>query len=76
MKSVTPRAFLEADPEGRHFHSFNWHFSGYDRHKHDAGICTYIPLNLGEVPDYYRRFQLMVSAHVTDVNVARERRAG
>ena len=26
--------------------------------------------------DYYRRFQLMVSAHVTDVNVARERRVG
>src|SRR5882672_11986581 len=54
--SVKPRAFLEADPEGRHFHSFNWHFSGYDRAKHDAGVCNYIPLNLGEVPDYYRRF--------------------
>lgn len=26
--------------------------------------------------DYYRRFQVMLSAHVTDVNVARERRAG
>jgi len=26
--------------------------------------------------DYYRRFQRMISAHVTDVNVARERRAG
>ena len=26
--------------------------------------------------DYYRRFQRMVNAHVTDVNVARERRAG
>jgi acyl-CoA hydrolase len=54
--SVTPRAFLEADPDGRHFHSFSWHFSGYDRGKHDAGICNYIPVNLGEVPDYYRRF--------------------
>ena len=54
--SVRPRAFLEADPEGKHFHSFNWHFSGYDRAKHDAGCCNYIPLNLGEVPDYYRRF--------------------
>jgi acyl-CoA hydrolase len=54
--SVRPRAFLESDPDGRHFHSFNWHFSGYDRAKHDAGRCTYIPLNLGEVPDYYRRF--------------------
>jgi CDP-diacylglycerol--glycerol-3-phosphate 3-phosphatidyltransferase len=26
--------------------------------------------------DYYRRFQLMLNAHVTDVNIARERRAG
>jgi acyl-CoA hydrolase len=54
--SLKPRAVLEVDPEGRHFHSFNWHFSGYDRAKHDAGRCNYIPLNLGEVPDYYRRF--------------------
>jgi len=54
--SVKPRAVLEADPEGKKFHMFNWHFGGYDRAKHDAGICHYIPLNLGEVPDYYRRF--------------------
>ncbi len=54
--SVKPRAFIEADPERRHFHAFNWHFGGYDRAKHDAGLCHYIPLNLGEVPDYYRRF--------------------
>jgi acyl-CoA hydrolase len=54
--SVKPRAFLEADPEGEHFYSFNWHFGSYDRAKHDAGRCNYIPLNLGEVPDYYRRF--------------------
>jgi acyl-CoA hydrolase len=54
--TVKPRAVLEADPEGRHFHWFNWHFSGYDRAKHDIGCCNYIPLNLGEVPDYYRRF--------------------
>src|SRR6187397_2229366 len=26
--------------------------------------------------DYYRRFQRMLNAHVTDVNIARERRAG
>jgi acyl-CoA hydrolase len=54
--SVHPRAFVEADPNGEHFHSFSWHFSGYDRLKHDSGVCNYIPLNLGEVPDYYRRF--------------------
>ena len=54
--SIKPRAVLEADPEGEHFHWFSWHFSGYDRRKHDAGCCNYVPLNLGEVPDYYRRF--------------------
>ena len=54
--TMTPRAVLEADPRGEHFHWFSWHFSGYDRRKHDAGCCTYMPLNLGEVPDYYRRF--------------------
>lgn len=54
--SLKPRAVLEADPESEHFHWFSWHFSGYDRRKHDAGCCNYVPLNLGEVPDYYRRF--------------------
>jgi len=54
--SLRPRAVIENDPEGKHFHMFSWHFSGYDRRKHDAGRCNYVPLNLGEVPDYYRRF--------------------
>jgi acyl-CoA hydrolase len=49
--STRPRAFLEADPKGEHFHAFNWHFSAVDRAKHDTGLCNYIPLNLGEVPD-------------------------
>ncbi|MBV8631521.1 MAG: 4-hydroxybutyrate CoA-transferase, partial [Silvibacterium sp.] len=47
---------IEGDPEGEHFHMFSWHFSAYDRRKHDSGCCHYVPLNLGEVPDYYRRF--------------------
>jgi len=54
--SVRPRAVLEADPGGEHFFFFNWHFGGYDRAKHDAGISHYIPVNLGEIPDYYHRF--------------------
>jgi acyl-CoA hydrolase len=54
--SMRPREVVEEDPEGKHFFLFSWHFSGYDRKKHDAGRCTYMPLNLGEVPDYYRRF--------------------
>jgi len=54
--TMKPRAVLEGDPEAKHFFWFSWHFSGYDRRKHDAGCCNYMPLNLGEVPDYYRRF--------------------
>ena len=54
--TVRPRAVLEADPNGEHFFWINLHFSGYDRRKHDAGIANYLPVNLGEIPDYYRRF--------------------
>ncbi|HVL22964.1 MAG TPA: acetyl-CoA hydrolase/transferase C-terminal domain-containing protein [Thermomicrobiales bacterium] len=54
--SARPRAVLEADPEGRHYCWINLHFSGYDRKKHDAGCSHYLPVNLGEIPDYYRRF--------------------
>lgn len=54
--SMRPRAVLEADPEGEHFCWISQHFTGYDRRKHDAGRCNYMPVNLGEIPDYYRRF--------------------
>jgi acyl-CoA hydrolase len=54
--TMRPRAVLDADPEGHHVHTFSLHFSGYDRKKHDEGRCHYIPVNLGEIPDYYRRF--------------------
>jgi acyl-CoA hydrolase len=62
--SMKPRAVVEADPEGEHFHWFSWHFSGYDRRKHDAGVSHYMPLNLGEVPDYYTRFLAPVDVAV------------
>ena len=54
--ALRPRAVQSADPEGRSFHLFSWHFGGLDRREHDAGRCHYIPLHLGEAPDYYRRF--------------------
>ncbi|MFM9937080.1 MAG: acetyl-CoA hydrolase/transferase family protein [Novosphingobium sp.] len=54
--TVRPRAFQAADPDGTHILNASWHFSGYDRRQFDAGRCTYIPLNLGEWPDLYRRF--------------------
>ncbi len=54
--TMRPRAVLECDPLAEHFHWFNTHFSGYDRKQHDAGRANYIPGNLGELSDYYRRF--------------------
>jgi len=54
--STRPRAVLTADPRREHFQFYNWHMSGYDRKMADAGLEHYIPCNLGEIPDYYRRF--------------------
>lgn len=54
--TLRPRAYHETDPDGERILSVNWHFSGYDRRQHDAGRCNYLPLNLGEWPDLYRRF--------------------
>ncbi|WP_421852708.1 acetyl-CoA hydrolase/transferase family protein [Novosphingobium sp.] len=65
--TTRPRAFQEADPEGARMLSASWHFSGYDRRQFDAGRCTYIPLNLGEWPDLYRRFVERVDIAVFQV---------
>ncbi len=54
--TVRPRAILEADPEAKTFYELSLHYSGYDRKKSDAGQAGYLPVNLGEIPDYYRRF--------------------
>jgi acyl-CoA hydrolase len=54
--SLRPRAALDADPTGDHVHLISLHFSAYDRKLYDAGRCHYLPVNLGEIPDYYRRY--------------------
>jgi len=54
--SLRPRAVVEVDPDRAHFSFFNWHLGGYDRKHSDAGLQSYIPCNLGEISDYYRRF--------------------
>ena len=56
LVTVSPAQVVECDPEGRHFQWFNWHFSAWDRARHDQGRCNYIPMNFGEAPSYYRRF--------------------
>lgn len=65
--TLRPRAFHAADPEGAHVLTANWHFGGYDRRQHDAGICNYIPFNFGEAPDLYRRFLDRVDIGVVQV---------
>lgn len=54
--SVRARAVLEADPDTEAFYALSLHYSGYDRKKSDAGQMGYLPVHLGEIPDYYRRF--------------------
>ena len=54
--STRPPSVLEVDPDGEHFYVMSLHFSGHDRKMHDAGRCDYIPVNLGEISDYYARF--------------------
>jgi len=54
--TMRPRAVLEADAEGHHVFAVSLHHSSYDRKKHDERRCNYLPVNLGEIPDYYRRF--------------------
>jgi len=68
--AAKPRAVLEADPEGAHFHWLSWHFSAYERKKSDAGICGHIPPNLGEIADYYRRFIAPIDIVVLKVRPA------
>lgn len=53
--AIRPRPSQETDPHGARIAWYNWHFSGYDRRHHDTGNCSYIPCNLGEISDYYRR---------------------
>jgi acyl-CoA hydrolase len=65
--TLRPRAHHATDPTGEHILSLNWHFSGYDRRQHDAGRCNYLPLNLGEWPDLYRRFIERVDIAVIQV---------
>ena len=54
--TLKPRPYHDSDPTGEQVLSLSWHFSGYDRRQHDVGRCNYLPLNLGEWPDLYRRF--------------------
>ncbi|MEM7189322.1 MAG: acetyl-CoA hydrolase/transferase C-terminal domain-containing protein [Pseudomonadota bacterium] len=66
--SARPRKVLEADPTGDSFTWFSWHFSGFDRKYGDKGLAHYMPINLGEIPDYYRRFLPPIDVTVLKVH--------
>ncbi|MFA6412592.1 MAG: acetyl-CoA hydrolase/transferase C-terminal domain-containing protein [Syntrophales bacterium] len=53
--SLTAQACIEADPDGEVFTLQNWHFSGYDRKKHDLGRCYYHPMIFRNQPLFYRK---------------------
>ena len=69
--TLKPRAVLEPTPRRGTLMWLSLHFSAYDRRMHDAGRCWYLPVNLGEIPDYYRRFNAPV-----DIAVIRTRADG
>jgi acyl-CoA hydrolase len=54
--SLRPRAVVQADPDGRHSLFLSWFYSGVERAMQDRGRCFHVPMNFGEMPDYYRRF--------------------
>lgn len=66
--AARPRAVLAADPTGDSFTWFSWHFSGHERPYGDKGLAHYMPINLGEIPDYYRRFLPPIDVTVLKVH--------
>lgn len=46
----------KADPEQEHFIHNSWFLSNVERKHHDAGCCSYMPTNLGELPRMYREW--------------------
>ena len=54
--ALRPLEILRADPERNVFTYSSWHFSGYERQMHDAGLCSYIPMIYRNKPHFYRRF--------------------
>ncbi len=54
--SLKPRAVLEADRRAATSTGVSQHFSGTTDASTTPRQCAYMPVNLGEIPDYYRRF--------------------
>jgi acyl-CoA hydrolase len=52
---LRPLPSIEVDPSGERIHGLSLHFGTYERRLHEQGRYSYVPVNLGEIPDYYRR---------------------
>ncbi|MFA0887602.1 MAG: acetyl-CoA hydrolase/transferase family protein [Synergistales bacterium] len=53
--ALRPVKTVEADPGRESVCYSSWHFSGYERRLHDAGICNYIPMIYRNKPKFYRK---------------------
>lgn len=53
--ALRPLQVVENDREREVFTYCSWHFTGYERKLHDAGLCTYIPLIFRTMPQLYRQ---------------------
>lgn len=52
--AMRPLEILKVDPEREAFTYSSWHFSGYERKMHDAGLCNYNPMIYRNKPLFYR----------------------
>ena len=53
--ALRPVKTVEADLGRERVFYSSWHFSGYERRLHDAGLCNYIPMIYRNKPHFYRK---------------------
>ena len=51
-----PLKAVECDPTREHFMYNSWHYSAYERHLSDRGLCNFIPMIFRNLIPYYRHF--------------------
>ena len=52
---IRPRIeVVEQDPEQKTFHYYSWHIGDYERKLQSRGLCTFMPMLLRYLPQFYR----------------------
>ena len=52
---IRPRIeVVEQDPEQKAFHYYSWHIGDYERKLQSRGLCTFMPMLLRYLPQFYR----------------------